>query len=58
MNCVRPPNRFAVYHRILKNICDNIYRLIRKNVTCSKIFPDILQCRLRRGSLKLYGNGP
>ncbi|EFB31889.1 hypothetical protein HMPREF0971_01638 [Segatella oris F0302] len=55
MNCVRPPNRFAVYHRILKNICNNTYHLIRKNVTYSKIFFDILQCRLRQGGLKLDG---
>ena len=50
-----PPTRFAVYHRILKNICEYVYHLFWSNVVYSNIFSDILQCRLRRGGLKPKG---
>ena len=50
-----PPTRFAVYLRILKNICNNRCHLLRNNVVYSKIFSDILRCRLRRGGLKPKG---
>ena len=50
-----PPTCFAVYLRILNNICDNERHLLRNNVIYSNIFSDILRCRLRRGGLKPKG---
>ena len=50
-----PPTRFAVYLKILKNICDNRRHLLMNSVIYSNIFSDILRCRLQRGGLKLKG---
>ena len=50
-----PPTRFAVYLRIFENIQEYVYRLFWSNVIYSKIFSDILRCRLRRGGLKFKG---
>ena len=50
-----PPTRFAVYLRIFENIYEYVYRLFWSNVVYSKIFSDILRCRLRRGGLKPKG---